>query len=86
MKQEDYYKAPPQEIFEDIKLNAIKIWNTYDDTYGYRTEKLSRIKDLENIRDNAWYMVAMFDSSNQAELLTMVKPETAKMIIDARGY
>lgn len=35
----DYYKTPPQEIFEDIKENAIKIWQTYDNTYGYQDEK-----------------------------------------------
>jgi ribosome maturation protein Sdo1 len=86
MKQEDYYKAPAQEIFDDIKENAIKIWSTYDDKFGYRTEKLNRIKDIQNVSDNAWYIVAMFDTNNQAKLLTMVKPKTATMIIDARGF
>ena len=83
MKQEDYYKAPPQDIFEDIKSNSIKIWQGYDDTYGYATEKINRIKDVENVRDNAWFIVAMFDGHNQSKLLSMVKPETATMILDA---
>ena len=86
MNTKQYYTAPAQEIFDDIKAAAIKIWKTYDDTYGYATEKINRIKDLENVSDNAWYMVAMFDSTNQAKMLQMVKPETAAMIIDARGY
>jgi len=86
MNQKDYYTAPSQEVFDDIKLNAMKIWLDYDDTYGYATEKCDRIKNLENISDNAWTIVAMFDSNNQAKLLSMVKPETAKLIIDARGY
>lgn len=82
----DYYKAPPQEIFDDIKENAMKIWNTYDDEFGYRTEKLNRIKDVGNIKDNAWCIVAMFDQSNQAQLISTVKPKTAEMIIKARGH
>lgn len=86
MNQEDYYKAPSQKIFDDIKENAIKIWQGYDDDYGYATEKINKIKDLENIRDNAWYIVALFDVDNQEKLLSMVRPDTSLMIIDARGY
>ncbi len=33
----NYYDAPPQEIFDDIKENATKIWNTYSDEFGYRS-------------------------------------------------
>jgi len=36
----DYYTAPSNEIFNDIKENAIKIWKTYDNTYGYQDENL----------------------------------------------
>lgn len=85
MSEFDFYQAPPQEVFDDIKENAEKIWRTYDDKYGYVTEKLRRI-DIKNIGDNAWYIVAMFDSQNQAKLLEMVKPETAALIRQARGY
>lgn len=86
MTPEEYYIAPAQQIFDDIKQAAIQIWNQYDDTHGYRTEKLSRITDLQNISDNAWYMVAMFDTPNQNKLLTIVTPETAEQIRRARGY
>ncbi len=82
----NYYNAPPQEIFDDIKENAVKIWNTYSDEFGYRSEKINRIKNIKNIQDNAWYIVAMFDSNNQAKLLSMVQPKTGEMIIKARGY
>ena len=82
----NYYDAPPQEIFDDIKENATKIWNTYSDEFGYRSEKINRIKDIKNIQDNAWYIVAMFDSNNQAKLLSMVNPETGNMILKARGH
>lgn len=79
----DYYTAPSDEVFQDIKDNAIKIWKTYDDTYGYASSKIDRIKDLENVSDNAWYITAMFDSKNQAKLLMMVKPETAEILLKA---
>lgn len=82
----DYYTAPPQEVFDDIKKNAIEIWKTYDDEFGYATKKIGRIKDLKNIRDNAWYMVAMFDPMNQRKLLLKVSPLAVIMIIAARGY
>lgn len=85
MSKFDYYDTPPDEIFEDIHENAVKIWQTYDDTHGYASEKIARI-DIKNMSDNAWYIVAMFDQSNQAKLLSMVKPETADMIRKARGY
>jgi hypothetical protein len=76
----DYYKAPAQEVFDDIKKNAIKIWKTYDNTYGYVDEKVGRIEPMQNISDNAWTIVAMFDSDNQAKLLIAVKPATRKIL------
>ena len=83
----NYYDAPSQEIFDDIKENAIKIWNTYSDKFGYRSEKINRIKNIKNIEDNAWYIAAMFDSNNQAKLINMIQPETAEMLKQAiRGY
>ena len=82
----NYYQTPPLEIFNDIKENAIKIWNTYSDEFGYRSEKINRIKNIKNIQDNAWYIVAMFDSNNQAKLLSMVNPKTGNMILKARGH
>ncbi len=83
MSQELYYTAPSDKIFRDIKENAIKIWRSYDDTHGYATEKIDRIKDIPNSEDNYMYMVAMFDSTNQAKLLKMVDSETALRILEA---
>ena len=80
MSQFNYYQAPPQAIFEDIKEKAIKLWNTYDDTYGYATEKIDRIKDIENVKDNAWYIVAMFDPINIEKLMLLVEEDTAEAI------
>lgn len=80
MTQEEYYTAPDQEIFDDIKKCAIEVWQTMDNTYGYVDEKVDRIKDIENIKDNAWYMVAMFDQDNQRKLYALAKPETRLLL------
>lgn len=64
-----YYTAPPDHIFEEIKREAIKIWQSYDDTYGYATDKINRIKDVGNVKDNYAYIIAMFDTQNQRQLL-----------------
>lgn len=83
MSQELYYTAPSDEVFDDIKTNAIKIWQGYDDTHGYATEKIDRIKDLLNVKDNYMYIVAMFDQDNQAKLLNMVSLEARLRIEEA---
>jgi len=80
MSNPDYYKAPSQEIFNEIKLSCIKIWKTYDDTFGYATEKIDRIKDIENIRDNCLFMVAMFDVLNMKKLLDSLSTESRQWL------
>jgi 4-hydroxy-3-methylbut-2-enyl diphosphate reductase IspH len=77
-----YYKAPTDEVFAEVKAKAIEIWKTYDDTYGYATEKVDRIKDLQNIRDNFMFMVAMFDSENQTRLANLLSEEARQAISD----
>ena len=77
----EYYTAPSNEIFEDIKQASIKLWNTYDNTYGYATEKIDRIKDIGNLQDNYAYMVAMFDIFNQMKLYSLVEREDTKEMI-----
>lgn len=82
MTEADYYTAPAQEVFDDIQKNAIKIWLEYDDTYGYASSKVDRVSQVVNVKDNAWYIVAMFDIHNQAKLLQRVKPQTREIIED----
>lgn len=86
MTHESYYTPPKQEIFEEVKAKAIELWQTYDDTYGYATSKVSRIKDIKNIKDNTCYMVAMFDINNQHALMGMVNQETSEWIEDLLKY
>ena len=81
INSKDYYKAPSQEVFEDIKQASIKLWQTYDNTYGYVDEKVDKIKDMRNISDNYAYMVAMFDSDNQIKLINLLEREDSKELV-----
>jgi hypothetical protein len=78
-----YYLAPSDEIFNEVKEAAIKIWLTYDDKFGYATEKISRIENINNIKDNFMYIVAMFDFQNQIKLSSSLSLE-AKLAIKER--
>ena len=64
------YETPPISIFDEMKSTAINIWNTYSDTYGYRSEKVNYVNSLENISDNAMVFFRMFDSINQMTFLS----------------
>ena len=57
--------TPSQEIYNEMKSIATSIWSSYDDTYGYATEKISYINSIKNIEDNAMVFYRMFDNSNQ---------------------
>ena len=81
-----YDDTPDQKVFNEIKEAAIDIWKTYDDQFNYATNKINRIKDIDNFKDNAWYIVAMFDIHNQAKLMEAVSEETKQQILLARGY
>lgn len=70
-----YYTAPSQETFDEIKKAALEIWDGYDDTHGYATEKKNRIKDLENVSDNYAYIIAMFDTVNGVKLRRKLSDE-----------
>jgi hypothetical protein len=65
-----------------MKRLAIEIWNTYSDEFGYRSEKVDKIKDLENAGDNFMYIFAMFDHINQSKLIASASSELKKEILD----
>jgi hypothetical protein len=58
-------ETPSKEIFDEMKSIATDIWNTYDNKFGYVTEKLERINNFDNIQDNAMVFYRMFDTQNQ---------------------
>ena len=72
----NYYDAPTDEQFKEVKEKAIEIWSGYDNQFWYADEKIGAIKDINNISDNFMYIVSMFDSSNQRKLAVMLSDET----------
>lgn len=57
----------------------MELWKEIDtdhDKFGYATEKINRIKNLENVSDNFMYMVAMFDLNNMRLLSKKISRES----------
>jgi len=77
----EYYTAPSDEVFNEIKRCSKAIWTTYDDEYGYATEKIDEIKDMENVKDNYAFLVAMFDEDNQRKLIGLLSGEARELVI-----
>lgn len=75
-----YYEPPTEEVFNEVKQKCIELWQTYDDAYGYASEKVNGIKDLKNIQDNVMSMIARFDHINMAKLAEKLSPEARKAI------
>lgn len=73
-------ETPSIEIFNEMRVAATQIWNTYDNQFGYVTEKLNRINGLENIQDNAMVFYRMFDWGNQITFKTLVSESTLNYI------
>lgn len=71
-----YYTAPSEEAFQDLKRACMMVWNQYDDSYGYASEKIKRIESIGNIEDNFMYMLAMFDYKNQMKVASLISEET----------
>lgn len=78
LTREEYYSPAGEEIFNDIKQAAIKIWRGYDDTHGYASGKVGEIEKLSDVRDNWAYIVAMFDIKNQLKLISLVEREDTR--------
>jgi hypothetical protein len=50
-----------------------KIWDSYDDTHGYRTEKQAYNDSVNtDILDNIWAFWGQFDHYNQEKFLDLV--------------
>ena len=46
MENRLYYTTPDQALFDELKEKCIEIWQTYDDTYNYATNKVNQIKSF----------------------------------------
>jgi hypothetical protein len=54
-----YYKSPKDDYFEELRSVCIRYWSTFDDTFGYATEKINQVKSFENNDGNFMTMVKM---------------------------
>jgi hypothetical protein len=68
------------EVFDELKREAIKIWKTYDNTYGYADEKIGYLESFGNVKDNFGTIIGMFDTTNQKKLYQAVGPEAKEAI------
>jgi len=73
-------ETPSIEIFNEMRVAATQIWNTYDNQFGYVTEKLDYINSIKNIEDNAMVFYRMFDWENQTTFKTLVSESTLNYI------
>lgn len=70
-----YYDTPSETVFNEIKNKSIEIWQTYDDTHGYASGKIERVKSIDNFKDNWGSIVGMFDDTNRDKLKAELSPE-----------
>jgi hypothetical protein len=82
-----YYTPPKQEIFDELKKISMDFWQEKypEDEHRYYAQyyaqsKIERIKDLQNIGDNFMYILAMFDTYNQREVISKLTDETKEAI------
>jgi hypothetical protein len=73
-------ETPSIEIFNDMKQAATRVWETYDNEYGYVDEKLNYVNGLNNIQDNAMVFYRMFDWENQRKFKQLVNEQTLEYI------
>lgn len=78
-------KTVSNEVFDELKREALKIWKTYDDTHGYATEKINLVNSIINHRDSYGTIIGMFDVQNQRILYNAVSQEAQKAIDDWVG-
>lgn len=68
------------ELFGELKREAITIWQGYDDTHGYASEKIAYINSIKNVQDNYGTFIGMFDVHNQRKLYDAVSDDGKKLI------
>lgn len=75
-----FYTPPREESFNELKEVCIKFWKTFDDKFGYSTEKIDRIKDLSNDGPNFVMMVQMIHPVAREIISKLLSLETRNEI------
>lgn len=79
--KENEMNSVKDETFNELKTEAIKIWNTYDNQFGYADEKIDYLNSFNNVKDNFGTIIGMFDSTNQLKLYNAVSLEESRQAI-----
>jgi len=83
MKANLYYTTPDQAVFDEVMANSICIWEeNHSDEYGYVTEKVKYIKDVNNVENNMMVVISRFDMGNQILLSSKLCAEARLAICE----
>lgn len=74
------YRTPSNKIFQEIKDACIKVWKTYDNTYGYVDEKIRAVNYIKNEEANVMFMLKMFHPILKAEIISHLSVPAKKYI------
>ncbi len=74
------HKTPSEEIFKEMIDIASIIWNKYNNDFGYVTEKLNIINNIQNYEDNVMITYRMFDIVNQSEFRARASKDVIQYI------
>jgi hypothetical protein len=88
MKTEFFYKSPKDSYFEELRSVCIRYWSTFDDQFGYATEKINQVKSFENNEGNFMTMVKMIHPLAWeviAELLSLETRNQISLRLEAGG-
>jgi hypothetical protein len=75
-----FYTPPREESFNELKEVCIRFWNTFDDEFGYASEKIGRIKDLSNDGPNFVMMIQMIHPVAREVISKLLSLETRNEI------
>jgi len=75
-------ETPSNEIFDEMRKAAIEVWETYDNEFGYASEKIKRVNSITNIQDNAMSFYRMFDHQNQIKMTFLLSDEAKNYILE----
>lgn len=75
-----FYTPPKDEYFNELKEACIKFWKTFDDRFGYSTEKIDSIKDLPNKDSNFMMMIQMIHPISRKLIVNLLSLETRNEI------
>ena len=82
MDKQLYYVAPSDKIFEEVKKACIQVWTDFAETDSYRKEKIERVEQIKNVKDNMMFMLCLFDIPNLGKVANLLNNEALKAIRD----